>query len=265
MKSAALSPSSLFRALLLCALSLLFAGSRLAAATDAEIIAAFKVESARIQTEMAGATDDLTRMSELQRELKALITRTLEQVSEKTRPAIQVGLEIMGPLMEDGMVYTKMVQNQIEADLFNYATATTTEIIERRLKSLKELETFNSGLARRLSTIDADVQAVLRTSKLSKGEQTSFLEGFRKSSSAKLAAQRAVRTLDTLMFAEIRATYDQLREQMGKWSVQDGEVIFQDPEQVTAYNQRMTKIGELAERQEKAQRQALGVPAAPQS
>ena len=100
---------------------------------------------------------------------------------------------------------------------------------------------------------------LLNASKLSTAEKSGFLKGFQSSTGGRLGAMRAVRTLDARLYVEVRGIYGQLREQMGKWSVKNGELSFTDDAQAPIYNARIERINVIAERQEVAQRQALGI------
>lgn len=167
-------------------------------------------------------------------------------------------MKVINPLMEGGIAYTSAMQKFMDAGLFDYTSATNAEIIERRLDQLATLEKMNEGLLKRAVALNTDIEAVLKTSNLSAGDKASFLKGFH-SSTGRLGAMRAVRTLDAQLYVEVRGIYGQLREQLGKWSVKDGELSFKDDAQIPLYNARIERITVIAERQEVAQRKALNV------
>ena len=243
----------LFSACLACALP-----SR-AAESDEQIIATFQVEVKRLQNELHQAGEDMAKVMVLQKQMQTLLTEVMGKVSPKSRAALEVGMKVMTPLMDDGIAYTGAVQKCIEANVFDYTSASSAEIIDRRLAQLAEIERLNDGLVKRFATINPDIEAVLNASKLSTAEKSGFLKGFQSSTGGRLGAMRAVRTLDARLYVEVRGIYGQLREQMGKWSVKNGELSFTDDAQAPIYNARIERINVIAERQEVAQRQALGI------
>ena len=230
-----------------------------AAESDQQIMAAFKVEAARISQEINAAGEDLAKVAALQKQMQALITDVMGKVSPKSRIALEVSMKVINPLMTGGIAYTGTVQKYVEAGGFDYTSATSAEIIDRRLEQLTEIERLNDDLIKRAASLDTDIEAVLKASKLSDAEKTSFLAGFQSSSGKRLGAMRAVRGLDARLYVEVRGIYKQLREQLGKWSVKDGELSFDDDAQIPIYNARIERINVIAERQEVAQRQALGI------
>lgn len=244
-------------------LAALLAAPSAFAATDEEIIAAFKKDAARIQAAMAAADADMERVHALQTEMKTLLDQTLGQVGDQTRPALQIAMKILNPVMEDGMRYTQLVQSRVEARVFDYPSATTTEEIDRRLKSVDELIAFNADLAKRISGLEAEVEKTLKESKLSLRDRAAFLDGYRKSNGRRIGAQKAVRTLDANVYDEVRSVYALLKDQMGKWSVADGQVTFQDDAHAESYNKHLARIDELSARQQKAIEKAMGVETAP--
>lgn len=230
-----------------------------AAESEEQIIAAFKVESARLQREIHAAGEDMAKVKSLQQQMQAMFADVMTKVSPKTRAALEVGMKVINPVLDGGIAYTGAVQKYMEAGGFDYTSATTAEIIDRRLVQLTELEKLNAGLLKRALSIDTDIEAVLKTSKLSAGEKAGFLKGFQSSTAGRLGAMRAVRTLDTQLYVEVRGIYTHLREQLGKWSIKGGELSFTDEAQIPIYNARIERINVIAERQDVAQRKALGV------
>ena len=230
-----------------------------AAETDEQIMAAFNVESARLQRELHAAGEDMAKVTALQKEMQALLTQVMGKVSPRSRAALEVSMKVITPLMDGGIAYTGALQKYINAGGLDYPSANSTEIIDRRLAQLAELEKLNEALLKRATSLDTDIEAVLKASKLNDGEKASFLKGFQSSSGKRLGAIRAVRTLDAKLYVEVRGIYGQLREQLGKWSVKDGQLSFNDDAQIPIYNARIERITVIAERQEVAQRQALGI------
>lgn len=222
-------------------------------------MAAFQVEANRIRRELVAAGEDMAKVTALQKQMQALIADVTGKVSPKTRAVLEVSMKVINPLMDGGIAYTGAVQKYMEAGGFDYTSATTAEMIDRRLEQLAGIERLNADLIKRSASLDTDIEAVLKASKLSDGEKAAFLKGFQSSTGSRLGAMRAVRTLDTRLYVEVRGIYGQLREQLGKWSVKDGELSFTDDAQVAIYNARIERINVIAERQEVAQRQALGV------
>lgn len=243
-------------------LSLAVAGA--SAASDQEIIANFKAENARLAAELA-QTDDVARVHAVQSQIKALLERTVEQVSEKTKPYLRVSLQVIDPLMEESMRYTGLVQKHTEAGTFDFASAGSKESIDARLKLLDELTTANGALARRIAGLEEEIKGTLKASKLSALDQARFLEGFRESSGRRFGALRAIRTLDTSLYVEMREIYVLLREQMGRWSVKDGQIVLEDTAALETFNRRVATIEELAARQQKAINAAAGIGNAPAS
>ncbi|MET0261914.1 MAG: hypothetical protein ABW223_03375 [Rariglobus sp.] len=230
-----------------------------AADSDEQIIAKFKVESARLQREIHAAGEDMAKVTDLQKQMQALIADVTNKVSPKSRAAFEVSMKVINPLMEGGITYTSAVQKYIDAGGFDYTSANTAELIDRRLGQLAELEKLNAALLKRASSLDTDMDAVLKASKLSAADKQAFLSGFHSSSAGRLGAIRAVRNLDAKLYVEVREIYGQLRGQLGKWSVKGGELAFDDDAQVAIYNARMERINVIAERQDAAQRRALDI------
>jgi hypothetical protein len=230
-----------------------------AAQTDEQILADMQTEVNRLKQEMHAASDDMERVAELQKQMQALLADAMTKVTPRSRAAMEVSMKVLGPLMEGGVSYTEAVQKYMDAGGFDYASATSAEIIDRRLEGLASVEQLNEGLLKRASSLDADIDAVLKASKLSAAEKAGFLKGFQTSTGGRLGALRAVRTLDARLYGEVRGIYGQLREQLGKWTVEDGSIAFEDDAQVAIYNARLERINVIAERQDVAQRRALGV------
>jgi hypothetical protein len=230
-----------------------------AAESDEQIMATFKVESARLQREIHAAGEDIGKVAALQKQMQTMLTEAMGKLSPRSRATFEVSLKVITPLMEGGIAYSGAMQKHINAGGFDYASATSTEIIDRRLGQLAEIEKLNNALLKRAMSLDTDIEAVLKASKLSAGDKASFLQGFQSSTGGRLGAMRAVRTLDAQLYVEVRGIYGQLREQMGKWSVKDGQLSFNDDAQVAIYNARLERINVIAARQDVAQRQALGI------
>jgi hypothetical protein len=230
-----------------------------AAESDEQIIAAFKVESARLQRELHAAGEDMGKVMAVQKQMQTLITEVMGKVSPRSRAAFEVTMKVITPLMDGGIAYSGALQKCINAGGFDYTSATSAEIIDRRLAQVAELEKLNESLLKRAVSLDADINAVLKASKLSAGDKASLLQGFQSSTGGRIGAMRAVRTLDAQLYAEVRGIYGQLREQLGKWSVKDDVLSFSDDAQATIYNARIERINVIAERQDVAQRQALGI------
>ncbi|CAM3013445.1 hypothetical protein [Rariglobus hedericola] len=230
-----------------------------AADSDEQILANFQVESARLKREVHEAGEDMAKVADLQKQMQALIKEVMGKVSPKSRTAFEVSLQVINPLMDGGIVYTEALQKYMDASGFDYTSATSTKIIDRRLEELAKLEKLNEGLLKRAISLETDIEAVLKASKMSAGEQASFLKGFQSSMNGRIGAMRAVRTLDARLYVEVRGIYGQLREQLGKWAVKEDVLTFEDDAQATIYNSRIERINVIAERQEVAQRRALDV------
>lgn len=230
-----------------------------AAQTDDQILAEMQIEVNRLKKEMHAASDDMERFTALQKQMQALLADTMSKVSPRSRAAMEVSMKVLGPLMEEGVAYSEAVQKYTDAGGFDYASASSAEIIDGRLELLAELEQLNEGLIKRAASLDADIDAVLKASKLNAADKAGFMKGFQASTGGRLGALRAVRTLDARLYGEVRGIYGQLREQLGKWSVEDEAIAFEDDAQVAIYNARLERINVIAERQDVAQRRALGV------
>lgn len=227
--------------------------------TDEQILADFKVQAKRIQLEVITAGGDMAKVTALQKELQALLVDVSSKVSPKTRTALEVSLKVVNPLMDGVIIYTGAVQKYMEAGGFDYTSANTAEIIDRRLVQLSEVEELNAKLVKLANSFEADIEAVLKTSKYSDAEKAAFLKGFQSSIGSRMGAIRAVRNLDTRLYVEVRGVYGQLRDQLGKWSVKEGMLIFEDDAQADAYNARTERMTGIAKRQAIAQRQAAGI------
>ncbi len=230
-----------------------------AADSDEQIMAAFKVETTRLKREIHAAGEDIGKVTTLQKEMQTLLTEVMGKLSPKSRAAFEVSMKVITPLMDGGIAYSGAMQKCIKAGGFDYTSATSAEIMDRRLEQITELEKLNDALLKRASSLEADIDAVLKESKLSASEKASIRQGFQSSTGGRIGALRAVRTLDAKLYVEVRGIYKQLREQLGKWSVKDGELSFTDDAQVPIYNARIERINVIAERQDVAQRQALGI------
>jgi hypothetical protein len=230
-----------------------------AAGSDEQVIAACQAETARLQREIYTAGGDMARIEKLQKQMQELMTETMGKVSPKSRTILEVSMKVINPLIQGGIVYSGEIQKFKEAGGFDYTSATSAEMIDRRLAQLAGIESLNEDLRKRALSLDADIEAVLKASDLSAGEKAGFLKGFQNSSGGRMGAMRAVRTLDANLYVEMRGIYGQLREQLGKWSVKEGKLSFEDGAQVAIYNARLERITVIAQRQDVAQRRALGV------
>ncbi|HSI07906.1 MAG: hypothetical protein ACAH89_02580 [Rariglobus sp.] len=230
-----------------------------AADSDEQIIAAFKVETTRLQREIHAASEDMGKVAALQKEMQTLLTEVMGKLSPRSRTAFEVTMKVITPLMDGSIAYSGALQKCINAGGFDYTSATSSEIIDQRLGQIAELEKLNDALLKRAVSLDADIDAVLKASKLSAGDKTSILKGFQSSTGGRIGAMRAVRTLDAKLYVEVRGIYGQLREQQGKWLVKNDVLSFTDDAQAAIYNARLERINVIAERQDVAQRQALGI------
>lgn len=229
------------------------------AATDDEVVAHFKKEAARIKAELAAEPNDMGRVQALQLEMKALLDRTVAQVSEPLRSVLRITQQVVNPLIEESVAYMALVQAKTEAGVFDYPTATSAEVIERRLKEIGELETRYAAFAKRLNSFDTDMATLLDESRIKPSDQDDILERIRARLGPRIGAMRAVRTLETATYVEIRKIYGLQREHLGKWSVEEGRVVFQEKAEMEAFERHANFLKELGARQDKARSKALGI------
>ena len=260
-----MKPAGFFLACRLClfCLGALFHSSGAFAATDDEIIAHFKKEGARLRAEIAAERTDIARVHALQLEMKALLERTLAQVGEPLRSVLRITYQIVNPIMEESIAYNALVQAKVESGVFDHPTATSTEIVEQRLKEIGELETGNAAFAKRLDSFDADMEKALNESRLKSNDRQDLLERFRKQLGSRMAAMRATRTLEAAMYVEMRGIYGLQKEYLGKWSVKEGRLVFHEKAQMEAFERHTSRLIELEARQDKARDVARKISPAP--
>ncbi len=219
-------------------------------------MAEMQAEVVRLGKEIRAASDDVERVNKLQNQMQALFTDVMTKVSPRSRPTMEVYMKVTGPFLEKILAYNEAEQRFTDAGGYDFTSASSAEVIDHRLKQLAEIERMNADLIKRTASFDADIKAVLKTSTLSAAERTEFLKGFYASPGGRLGGFHAVRALDARLYTEVRGIYGQLREQLGKWSVEDESIAFDGDAQVSIYNARIERIEALAEQQEVVERRA---------
>lgn len=207
-----------------------------------------------LQMQAYAASDNLERFTSLQDQVMGVVRDTLAKVSPKARPALEIGLTLMGPLHEESNAYLKLASSKIEGGLFDFTTVAKREEIAPRIEQLQDLKDRNERLRVRVDRIDDEVKRILESSPLSKAEQRAFREGFNQEFGRRVGPMKAVRTLDSQLFDLFASAFRHLDQHWGAWKVSaEGPLEWNDEAAGNKFEELIGEIQEVAERQAAAE------------
>jgi hypothetical protein len=204
-------------------------------------------------------TDDLNERAKLQAQLMTVMDEALKQLSPQKRPLLAVSLKVVRPLQEQSSAYLEAV-SAFFTSAGDFRTLKVRTEIKEREKRVDQLEAMNQALVQRMSTLESDVEKMLVAEGVDASGRRNFMEGFRTGTLRKMAATRAVRTLDSRLYAQWKAALALCDEQWGKFrSVADAQITFDDPAAGKKFDAIMAEVEKIADRQAVAEKAAAGL------
>ena len=113
---------------------------------DDALIAAMNRRVKELQIEAQSSADDFGRLTRLQEEVMAVVRETIAKVSPKTRPSLEIGLLLLGPLQQESAAYMKFAEEKIGGGLFDFTTLRDRTEIAVRIETLREIKNRNERL-----------------------------------------------------------------------------------------------------------------------
>ncbi|WP_415907560.1 hypothetical protein [Oleiharenicola sp. Vm1] len=201
------------------------------------------------------ATDNLEERMGYQKQMMELFERTLTQLSDEVRPLMAVSLKIVLPLQQQSADYLGLVSKFNQSGQGDPATLKAREEIPSRIAALEELEKQNAALLERINGMNERVEKALDEGKVSGAHRASFLAGYNGSTGRTIGPMKAIRTLDGLIFAQMKLIYRHLDEHWGKWQADDTGFKWQDEAAQKKCDEMLTELQSLIARETKAEQQ----------
>lgn len=221
-------------------------------AKDEKVMKSFEKELRALQQAFF-ASDDLEKRIEVQKQMQQLFTTTLTQLSDETRPVMEVSVKVVLPLQQQAAEFMDLAAKFSSSGQGDPATIKERGDIAPRIATLEELERRNAALLAEISTMNERLSRALDAGKVTGKQRAGFLAGFNETTGRSLGPMKAIRTLDGQIFAEMKRLYRLLDEQWGKWKYEDEDFVWQDSEAEKACLEIRTSLGTLLERESAAE------------
>lgn len=180
-------------------------------------------------------------------------SETLQQISEiatGNSPMYILGralVDLNERTREDETRYAELVSAAERTNAFDGTNARSPQELERRIGGVNEMIQLSKRMADATSQFPVDVRTQLGQTGVNKGEidrlMTQFLRGF--SGSGAVEAMR----METRILELSRDSLTLLRNSWGRWSLQGGEIVFQNDRDVDRFNSIVTELDQVIRRQ----------------
>lgn len=253
--------SSLRRALaLVIGLGALWIVPACLAASDEQIIAEMQQRMKALQQRIIEA-ETLKERADLQKEIKGLLEETINKVSPKIRPMMEIGFKLVGSISDAGEEYTREASSFFESDDGDFRTIKKPGDITARRARIQKLTVANQKLLERINSMEKDAEDILAKGGVSAEDRRGFMTGFRNSTGKRMGALRALRTIDAKMLAFWLDALALLETEWGHWKVLEGDhpIQWDRPEAQKKFSDIVGEIQVLAERQAAAEKAIMGV------
>jgi hypothetical protein len=148
---------------------------------------------------------------------------------------------------DDEMRYAELVSAAERTNAFDGTNARSAEELQRRIGGVNEMIELSKRMADATNRFPGDVRTQLGQTGASKREidrmMTQFVRGF--SGSGAVEAMR----LETRILELSRDSLTLLKDSWGRWSVQGGELIFENDRDVDRFNAIVTELDQTIRRQ----------------
>lgn len=200
------------------------------------------------------ATDDATERLKIQREIQQVLVATDEKLTGTEKILFGISLKILRPTQELGEKYTAKIAEIANAGTLDFTSVSTREHIAERLACIDELDEMNTRLLARFSSLEQDIQHALDEGKVEAAVRQGFMEGFNSTFGRRIGPSKAIRTLDTALFAKFRAGFRLLEKHWGRWSITDGDLTWQDDAVAKEFAALREEIDVIIQRQSEAEK-----------
>jgi hypothetical protein len=223
---------------------------------DAAVIAGMKQRLIEVQKQIIASADP-AEQARLQKSLRAIMEEALPKLSARGRTPMLVSLRLVQPIQDAGSAYMQMVADYAASPQSDLTKITSHEDIQARVAHLNRLDTANTGLLNLLNNFETDAARILKEEKVSAAETEGFLAGLSRGFGRQIGPLKAIRNLDTRMYALLTSAMMHLDQHWGKWkNTPEGRLAWTDEKLEQQLVTMLEEIRVLAERQSAAQ-QAL--------
>lgn len=149
----------------------------------------------------------------------------------------EAAVKDIGTYMTDLVSEKKALAAEFErAGGLSPRTISTRASIDGRIALLAKLEAAQTALMPKIYSLKGDLEAKLDDAGVSGKSRDEFWRGFNKGSGG-LANVVRIHEIDTEVFKHARVYLTVLKQKMGGWTpMEDGRVLFQDDEDLSAFN-----------------------------
>lgn len=162
-----------------------------------------------------------------------IIGRSLVELNERTR--------------DDEMRYAELISAAERTNAFDGTNARSPQELQRRIGGVNEMIELSKRMADETNRFPGDVRTKLSQTGATKSEidrmMTQFLRGF--TSSGAIEAMR----LETRILELSRDSLTLLKDTWGRWSMQSGELIFENDRDVDRFNAIVMELDKTIQRQ----------------
>lgn len=244
---------SLLAVMLVGFISVVAAPGRAAESDDNKAMAEMQQKLTTLRARMAAVETPLEQ-ERLQKEAVKIVEETLPKLSPQSRALLQVGLKIMQPLQETSSRYLQLVDESMDSALGDFAEIKSRQTIQERIDKIKLLNTANQGILDRINRLESDVLTLLVESGVPEAARQGFVEGFMKASAQKIGPMKAIRSVESQLYAHFTTALRYLDTHWGRWSANEAlEIAWKDASLEDNFLKIMKDIETAAGRQTQAE------------
>lgn len=224
---------------------------------DEAVLAEVKQRSAELQRE-AIESDDVNLSVDLQGRMRQVLEDALPRLSPTSRAELTLTLRILNPFMDEAQAYMAGVAEFGNSGQADFTAVTTREHIAAGLATIKLLDAANTSLLARIIGLDAEAEAALAKTDLSRAKRRAILQGFRSSLAPKIDPLREIRELDSRLYEQYRLAFEHLDTTWGRWRIpEEGGISWDVAEEESAFDAMIEAIQTIAAEQGVVQQRLL--------